>query len=98
VAPENLRIARKSKPAKEPSLAEAVNGVSNGTLHGVQNGTKQLLSNGADSPLNGKRKRSADDMGVGIVQKKGKLGPMTPKKDEAVLINDSDNGAIVIDD
>ncbi|KAF2637900.1 ubiquitin-activating enzyme E1 3 [Massarina eburnea CBS 473.64] len=80
-------------PPKKPTEPET-----NGHPHPVTNGNG--VSNGAaNGATNGTRKRTADEAGLEdeLIKKKGKVAAK-PDEDDIVLIEDSNEGAIVIDD
>ncbi|KAJ4367622.1 E1 ubiquitin-activating protein uba2 [Neocucurbitaria cava] len=88
--PEDLKIAKKPKaPAPE------VNG------HATMNGTVPVTNGVTTGTANGATKRKADeaDLEDDIVRKKGKVME-EPKQngDDVVIVDDANDGAIVIDD
>ena len=90
VLPEELKIAKRPKASPQPT-----NGVSgtNGNAsepNGLANGT----ANGAT-----KRKATDADIDEDIIRKRGKVMEEPEKKDDdLVVLDDSNEGAIVIDD
>lgn len=88
--PEEFKIATKpKKPVPETNGHATVNGTVP-TTNGLTNGT-----------MNGATKRKADDAGLEdeIVRKKGKVMEEPQKNgDDIVVLDDANDGAIVIDD
>lgn len=88
--PEELKIATKpKKPAPEANGHATVNGTVP-TTNGITNGT-----------TNGAAKRKADDAGLEdeITRKKGKVMEEPQKNgDDIVVLDDTNDGAIIIDD
>lgn len=89
--PQELDVPLKPKtikdnPPKHEAETAGLNGVSNG-VNGI---------NGATS----KRKRSADDSEPDqpMASKKGKIQGLPSKNNDTVVLDDSGNGAIMIDD
>ena len=83
---EKPEISRRPKPVDRPIL----NGNSNGT-----NGVKV-----ADQSIGVKRKRSADqlDFDHDPIKKRGKVEETTSDESSLIFLDDSSNGAILIDD
>ena len=83
IIPEELVVTRKPRTENGPLS----NGLTNGTTHVNGSGTK--------------RKRDADDAGINQdpIAKRGKVHEEATKYDsDPVFLEDSGNGAIVIDD
>ena len=108
---EDLEIMRKPKalPASEPLAEPSVNGKPNGATNGTYNGSVNGISNGTpivdeDSVAGTKRKRSIGDTNADprSAQKLRKVASLSndpkPNGVDSVLIEDSADGAIVIDD
>ncbi|KAF1944528.1 hypothetical protein EJ02DRAFT_464112 [Clathrospora elynae] len=93
--PEELKIAAKPKaPASETTGHATTNGtVPNAISTGATNGTTNGTTNGAT-------KRTASDAGLedAIVRKKGKIMEELQKSDDIVIIDDANDGVILIDD
>ena len=86
--PQEMDVPLKPKKTKEyPQKRDA----ETAGLNGVSNGV-----NGATA----KRKRHADDaeLDQATASKRGKMQGMPSKTDDIVVLDDSDNGAIMIDD
>lgn len=86
---EKLEIPRKPKTA----APQTVNGSHDVA---VTNGVSGSLGDG----VTGKRKRDATDAGLEDeqIRKRGKVAEEPPKDDDVVVLEDSTNGAIFIDD
>ncbi|MCJ1256939.1 E1 ubiquitin-activating protein uba2 [Lignoscripta atroalba] len=81
--PESLKIGRKPRVTGE-------------LLPNGFTDAKTAHTNGTGT----KRKRDADEAGLDedLISKRGKVHELPPKKDDPVVLNDTGNGAIVIDD
>lgn len=96
--PDGVVIAKKPKaPSREVNGHATVNGTmptANGLTNGTTNGSTNGITNGAT-----KRKADDADLEDEVVRKKGKVMEEPQKNsDDIVILDDANDGAIVIDD